>query len=96
MDFLYDFIFGMGVSAIVAILALLLIVVSYMIVNSRDAYKNTFKVYEVTVRVYYDHDETVRFEYIQAKNKQEMWQELYDRYERCLHNYRVERIRKCK
>lgn len=96
MTFLYDFIFGMGVTALVAILALLLVFAFYMIANSRDERKNAIKVYEVIVRVYYGHGKAVKFEYIQAKNKQEVWQELCDRYEGCPHNYQVERVRKCK
>lgn len=96
MAFLYDFVFGMGVTSLVCILALLLVFAFYMIANSRNERKNTIKVYEVTVRVYYDHGEAVKFEYIQAKNKQEVWQELCDRYEGCPHNYQVERMKQCK
>lgn len=87
-----------GVSALscVAFLFVIGLIIGGIIKEAINTRKVKIKTYEATVRVFYDHDETVRFEYVKAKNKQEVWQELYDRYERCSHNYRVERIRKCR
>ena len=85
-----------GATTIVIIIALLLVLACHKIANSDDKYKNVFKVYEATIHVYCDYGEKVNFEYVKAKNKQDVWLELYDRYEGCPHNYRVERVRKCK